>query len=116
MNIVIGSSAQWAAATGRILQLGQMGYDTTADVLKVGDGATGWASLPAVGAGGGAAWGTISGTISSQTDLAEYIRDIVAAFVVAGSNVTVTHNDGADTLTIAASGGGGGNPAMGWVI
>lgn len=42
--------------------------------------------------------------------------DTVAGFVVAGSNVTVVHNDGADTLTVSASGGGGGSPAMAWVI
>lgn len=69
MNIVVGTSAEWAAATGRILLLGQIGFDRTANVLKVGDGVSGWSSLPAVGAGGGAAWGTISGAISSQTDL-----------------------------------------------
>lgn len=39
---------------------------------------------------------------------AEQIRDLVAAFIVAGANVTVTHDDSGDTLTIAASGGGGG--------
>jgi hypothetical protein len=50
------------------------------------------------------------------TGLDEHIRDTVAAFVVAGANVTVTHNDPADTLTIAASGGGGGNPLMGWFV
>lgn len=38
----------------------------------------------------------------------EYIRDIVAAFVVAGTNMTVTHNDGANTLTFDATGGSGG--------
>lgn len=37
---------------------------------------------------------------------AEQVRDTVAAFVTAGSNVTVTHDDTANTLTIASSGGG----------
>jgi hypothetical protein len=38
----------------------------------------------------------------------ELIRDTVGTALVAGSNVTITPNDGADTITIAASGGGGG--------
>lgn len=42
------------------------------------------------------------------TALAEYVRDVVAATLVEGSNVTLTVNDGADTITIAATGGGGG--------
>lgn len=40
--------------------------------------------------------------------LAEAIRDTVAATLVAGANVTVTVDDALDTITIAASGGGGG--------
>lgn len=117
MNIVYGTAAEWTAASGRILQAGQLGYDSTADVLKVGDGVAAFSALPAVGAAGSVAWGSITGTISAQADLAEYIRDTVAAFIVAGTNMTVTHNDGANTLTFdAVGGGGGGNPAMGWVI
>lgn len=38
----------------------------------------------------------------------EAARDLVAAFLVQGANITLVHNDGADTLTISASGGGGG--------
>jgi len=42
--------------------------------------------------------------------LNELVDDRVAALLVAGSNITLTYNDGANTLTIAstASGGGGG--------
>lgn len=37
---------------------------------------------------------------------AETVRDTIGTALVAGSNVTITPNDGADTITIAASGGG----------
>lgn len=37
----------------------------------------------------------------------EQIDDRVAALLVAGSGVTITYDDGANTLTIAATGGGG---------
>lgn len=45
---------------------------------------------------------------SDITSLVEFIQDTVAAFLVQGSNVTLTYDDGANTLTIAATGGGGG--------
>lgn len=73
------------------------------------------------GGGGGASWGGITGTLSSQTDLqtalnakvntstlSESIDDRVAALLTAGTNITLTYNDGAGTLTIDAAGGGGG--------
>lgn len=36
--------------------------------------------------------------------LKEVIRDLIAGFIVQGANITVTHNDLVDTLTIAFSG------------
>lgn len=39
--------------------------------------------------------------------LGEFIDDEVAGLLVAGSNITLTYNDAANTLTIAALGGGG---------
>lgn len=39
---------------------------------------------------------------------AEEVRDLVASFLVAGTNITLTHDDPGNTLTIDASGGGGG--------
>lgn len=48
-------------------------------------------------------------TTDQITGLAEYIRDTIATALTEGSNVTITVNDGADTITIAASGGGGGS-------
>ena len=40
--------------------------------------------------------------------LAEFIRDTIGAALVAGSNVTITVDDPGNTITIAATGGGGG--------
>lgn len=82
------------------------------------------------GGGGSASWGGITGTLSAQTDLSsalagkadtthnqaastitdfsEAVDDRVASLLVAGSNVTLSYNDVANTLTISSSGGGGG--------
>ena len=80
------------------------------------------------GGGGGGSWGSITGTLSSQTDLqtalnakvntstlSESIDDRVAALLVAGANITLTYNDAGNSLTIAAAGGGG-SPIISWVI
>lgn len=84
--------------------------------------------------GGGGVWGSITGTLSSQTDLqsaldgkaatshthtaanitdfSEAVDDRVSALLVAGANVTLTYDDGANTLTVASSGGGGGGSSL----
>ena len=89
-----------------------------------------WIPAPTGGGGGGGAWGSITGTLSAQTDLqtalngksatghthaaanvtdfSEAVDDRVNALLVEGANVTLTYNDVANTLTVAASGGGGG--------
>jgi hypothetical protein len=42
----------------------------------------------------------------STKHIDEYIDDRVDALIVAGTNITKTYNDGANTLTLSASGGG----------
>ena len=51
-------------------------------------------------------------TASQVTDFAEATDDRVNALLQAGSNVTLTYNDTANTLTIAATGGGGGTSVI----
>lgn len=46
-------------------------------------------------------------TASAITDFAEALDDRVAALLVAGANITLTYDDGAGTLTVAASSGSG---------
>ena len=45
---------------------------------------------------------------STITDLTEAVQDIVGGCIVAGTNVTVTYNDSANTFTINATASGGG--------
>lgn len=45
-------------------------------------------------------------TASQITDFAESVDDRVNALLVAGTNITLTYNDGANTLTVDAAGGG----------
>lgn len=61
-----GTSADWAAADP-VLALGEIGYDSTENKLKVGDGTKKWSALSWLKGDGGAA-GT--GTV----DLSEYLK------------------------------------------
>lgn len=44
-------------------------------------------------------------TSASISDFTEAVQDAVAAFLGAGSNVTVTYNDASNTLTVSSTGG-----------
>lgn len=58
-------------------------------------------------------------TTSTISDFPEAVDDRVAALVVAGTNMTITYNDGTNTLTFDAAtsgGGGGGSPILSWMI
>jgi hypothetical protein len=60
--------------------------------------------------GGGTTWTIDAGAVST-TDIAgfaEGVDDRVAALLVAGANISLSYNDGANTLTITGTGGGGG--------
>lgn len=84
-------------------------------ILNVADGATANASDAAL-----RDRSTHTGTQAASTisDFSEAVDDRVAALLVAGSNITLTYDDVANTLTIASTGGGGGGApqALPWVI
>jgi hypothetical protein len=55
-------------------------------------------------------------TASTISDFSEAVDDRVSSLLVAGTNVTLTYNDGANTLTIDAAGGGGGGLTQAQVL
>lgn len=58
------------ASDNPTLERGQFGFEYDTLKLKCGDGATAYDALAYIsGSGGGGAWGTITGTLSDQTDL-----------------------------------------------
>ena len=71
--------------------------------LGLGTSATTAATSYATAAQGAAADAALAAAAAP-----ELIRDTMATALVAGANVTITPDDGADTITIAATGGGGG--------
>ncbi|WP_052659177.1 hypothetical protein [Pseudomonas sp. LFM046] len=59
-----------------------------------------------------------TGTQSASTisDFSEAVDDRVAALLVQGSNITLTYDDAAGTLTIAAAGGGSGGDLLATLV
>lgn len=86
------SAANWTSVNP-VLAPGEAGFETDTAKIKYGDGSSPWADLPYLAGSAGLT--------------AEDVRDTVAAFAVAGTNMTITHNDAGNTLTFDASGGGG---------
>ena len=89
-----------------------LNYGTTAGTVTQGnDSRLSDARTPTTHAATHASGGSDPVAIASSqiTDLAEAVQDIVGAFIVAGTNVTVSHDDAANTFTINATASGGGS-------
>ena len=91
-NVIIPTRFQWRRDTAAnwtsnnpTLRAGEPGLETDTGYMKVGDGSTAWNDL----------------------DYGPNVYPVLKAILTAGTNVTITPDDGAKTLTIAASGGGG---------
>jgi hypothetical protein len=82
-----GTTNQWTASN-RVLQLGELGLDTTLNKLKAGNGTTAWSSLP---------------FLQADADVTELAQDAVATALANGthSNITVTYDDSANTISLA---------------
>lgn len=93
------------AVDGRVTTVGDARYATTAQGAKA-DSAVQPAALTSGLAGkANTAHTHATGDITALT---EYIQDAVNDLIQAGANVTKSYDDAANTLTIAATGGGGG--------
>jgi hypothetical protein len=82
-----GTTTQWAASN-RVLQLGELGLDTTLNKLKAGNGTTAWSSLP---------------FLQADADVTELAQDAVATALSNGthSNITVTYSDSGNSISLA---------------
>lgn len=61
--------------------------------------------------------GLVTGAHTVDTTLSqEQVEDFVDGVLVAGSNITLTYDDAAGTLTIASTGGGGGTTNLGTTV
>jgi len=103
-----GTSTEWNTKNP-VLATGELGVDTTQGKIKLGDGTTAWNSLSFINAGGGGgggnSWGSITGTLSSQTDLqtalngkqplTTVLTDTTAAFTTAQETKLSGIEDGA---------------------
>ena len=82
-----GTTQQWAASN-RVLQLGELGLDTTLNKIKAGNGSTAWSSLA---------------FLQADADVTELAQDAVATALANGthSNITVTYSDNGNSISLA---------------
>lgn len=100
------TAANWTSGN-EVLYDGEIGYETDTGKFKIGDGVTAWNSIAdyfeaGAGGGGGGAWGSITGTLSNQTDLNTALSGKVATSVTVNGqaltgNVTLTTASIADS-------------------
>jgi hypothetical protein len=81
-----GTSTQWASAT-YVLKDGEIGIDKTLNKIKVGNGSALWAALPFINV--------------LPSELTELAQDAVELAITAGTGITKTYNDTANTITLA---------------
>ena len=83
-----GTTTQWNASS-RVLQVGELGIDTTLNRIKAGNGVAVWSALPYLSL--------------SSAEIEELSQDSVAAALAAGthSNITVTYSDSGNSISLA---------------
>jgi hypothetical protein len=80
------TTAQWNVSS-KILSIGELGLDTTLNKLKVGNGSSLWSALPYLNV--------------LPSEFTELAQDAVESALTAGTGITKTYNDNANTITLA---------------
>ena len=81
-----GTTTEWNSST-KILELAELGLDTTLNKIKVGNGSSLWSALPYINV--------------LPSELAELAQDAVDSAITAGTGITKNYNDTANTITLA---------------
>jgi hypothetical protein len=120
-----GLASEWTSADtalnasgGLKLAAGEVGLETDTGTFKFGDGTTRWSGLPYalentlgdyvlledVGVANGVAGLNSSGKVpASQLDISELSQDAVNTALVAGTGISKTYDDNANTITLAVN-------------
>jgi hypothetical protein len=95
------TAANWTSSN-EVLLAGEIGLETDTRKVKYGDGTTVWNSLNYAGGG---AWGDITGTLSSQTDLsaALALKSPLASPTFTGTPAAPTATAGTNTTQVATT-------------
>jgi hypothetical protein len=80
------TTLQWNVST-KVLSVGELGLDTTLNKLKVGNGSSLWTALPYLNV--------------LPSEFTELAQDAVESALTAGTGITKTYNDNANTITLA---------------
>lgn len=80
-----GTSSDWSTVNP-VLAAGEMGVETNTRKIKVGDGSTAWNSLDYIA--------------SDAPAIGEIAQDAINDALTAGTGITKTYNDGANTITV----------------
>ena len=81
-----GSASQWTSANPT-LAAGEFGFESDTGKFKIGTGSAVWTSL---------AYASLT-----SSDIPELSQDAIDSALTAGTGITKTYNDGANTLTLA---------------
>ena len=81
-----GTASQWTSSNP-ILAAGEMGVETDTRKVKIGDGTTSWTSLDYVAA--------------DSPEISEIAQDAINDALVAGTGITKSYDDNANTITVS---------------